>query len=58
MKYRIFGKTNWKVSEVGLGTWVLGAGWRYVSESGDRDRRNCSLSNVKRKILRLLPEFR
>jgi aryl-alcohol dehydrogenase-like predicted oxidoreductase len=33
VKYRIFGKTNWKVSEVGLGTWALGGGWGRVSES-------------------------
>ncbi len=33
MKYRIFGKTNWKVSEVGLGTWGVGGGWGRVSES-------------------------
>lgn len=33
MKYRIFGKTNWKVSEVGLGTWALGGGWGRVSKS-------------------------
>jgi aryl-alcohol dehydrogenase-like predicted oxidoreductase len=33
MKYRVFGKTNWKVSEVGLGTWALGGGWGHVSES-------------------------
>ena len=33
MKYRIFGKTNWKVSEVGLGTWAIGGGWGRVSKS-------------------------
>jgi len=33
MNYRIFGKTNWKVSEIGLGTWALGADWGQVSES-------------------------
>ncbi|NQS89661.1 aldo/keto reductase [Patescibacteria group bacterium] len=33
MNYRIFGKTNWKVSEVGLGTWALGGGWGDVKES-------------------------
>jgi len=33
MKYRIFGKTNWKVSEVGIGTWALGGGWGRVSKS-------------------------
>jgi aryl-alcohol dehydrogenase-like predicted oxidoreductase len=33
MKYRVFGKTNWKVSEVGLGAWQIGgAGWGAVSE--------------------------
>jgi aryl-alcohol dehydrogenase-like predicted oxidoreductase len=33
MKYRTFGKTNWKVSEVGLGTWAIGGDWGHVSES-------------------------
>jgi len=33
MNYRIFGKTNWKVSEIGLGTWALGADWGQVKES-------------------------
>jgi aryl-alcohol dehydrogenase-like predicted oxidoreductase len=33
MKYRVFGKANWKVSEVGLGAWQIGgAGWGDVSE--------------------------
>ena len=33
MKYRVFGKTKWKVSEVGLGAWAIGgAGWGDVSE--------------------------
>ena len=27
MKERIFGKTNCKVSEIGLGTWQLGTKW-------------------------------
>lgn len=27
MKYRILGKTGWKVSEVSLGTWQVGGGW-------------------------------
>ncbi len=33
MNYRIFGKTNWKVSEISLGTWALGADWGQVKES-------------------------
>jgi len=33
MNYRIFGKTNWKVSEIGLGTWAFGADWGQVNES-------------------------
>lgn len=33
MNYRTFGKTGWKVSEVGLGTWALGSGaWGEVGE--------------------------
>jgi len=34
MKYRTFGKTGWKVSEVGLGTWALGGDeWGDVDEN-------------------------
>ncbi len=33
MKYRRFGKTDWKVSEVGLGTWALGSdAWGSVNK--------------------------
>lgn len=27
MKHRVFGKTGWDVSEIGLGTWQVGGGW-------------------------------
>lgn len=27
MSFRILGKTGWKVSEIGLGTWQVGGGW-------------------------------
>jgi aryl-alcohol dehydrogenase-like predicted oxidoreductase len=33
MNYRKFGKTSWKVSEVGLGTWQIGADWGDVNDS-------------------------
>lgn len=33
MKTRLFGRTGRNVSEVGLGTWQLGAGWGDVSEA-------------------------
>jgi len=27
MQYRIFGKLDWKVSQIGMGTWALGSNW-------------------------------
>lgn len=32
MKYRDFGRTGWKVSEIGLGAWAIGSEWGDVSE--------------------------
>ena len=32
MKYRIFGRTGWKVSEIGFGGWQLGGTWGQVDE--------------------------
>ena len=32
MKYRILGKTGYKISEVGFGGWAIGADWGNVSE--------------------------
>lgn len=33
MKYREFGRTGWKVSEIGFGTWAIGRSWGPVDES-------------------------
>ena len=33
MNYRVFGKTGWKVSEIGFGAWAIGADWGHVDES-------------------------
>ena len=33
MNYRTFGNTGWKVSEIGLGTWQIGADWGDVDDS-------------------------
>ncbi len=32
MNTRRFGKTGWNVSEIGLGTWQIGADWGSVSD--------------------------
>lgn len=33
MKYRSFGRTGWKVSEISFGAWAVGAGWGSVEDS-------------------------
>ncbi len=33
MKTRNFGNTGWKISEIGLGTWQLGADWGDISDA-------------------------
>lgn len=33
MRYRIFGRTGWEVSEIGFGAWAIGADWGQVSET-------------------------
>ena len=32
MNYRTFGRTGWKVSEIGFGAWAIGGAWGSVSE--------------------------
>jgi len=32
VNYRTFGRTGWKVSEIGFGAWAIGGGWGEVSE--------------------------
>lgn len=33
MRYRTFGRTGWKVSEIGFGAWAIGADWGHVSDT-------------------------
>lgn len=33
MRYREFGRTGWRVSEIGLGAWAIGSQWGEVSEA-------------------------
>ena len=32
MNYRTFGRTGWKVSEIGLGAWAIGSAWGRVDD--------------------------
>lgn len=32
MNYRVYGKTNWKISEVGFGAWAIGGSWGEVDD--------------------------
>jgi aryl-alcohol dehydrogenase-like predicted oxidoreductase len=32
MNYRIYGKTNWNISEVGFGAWAIGGSWGEVKD--------------------------
>ncbi|MGC8878310.1 MAG: aldo/keto reductase [Anaerolineae bacterium] len=36
MNYREFGRTGWKVSEIGFGAWAIGSDWGYVSDEDAR----------------------
>lgn len=33
MNYRVFGRTGWKVSEIGFGAWAIGGSWGTVDEA-------------------------
>ena len=33
MQYRVFGRTGWRVSAIGIGCWALGGQWGPVSET-------------------------
>jgi len=38
MKYRALGRTGWQVSEVSIGTWQVGGGWRVRFDDAIADR--------------------
>ena len=43
MNYRQFGRTGWKVSEIGFGAWAIGADWGNVSEKDAEAALNTAL---------------
>ena len=45
MNLRKFGSIDWKVSEIGLGCWAMGADWGDVSEDSARDILKTSFDN-------------
>jgi len=32
MEYREFGRTGWKISTIGQGTWAMGSAWGVVDD--------------------------
>ena len=45
MKYRKFGSLDWKISEIGLGCWQIGADWGNVSEDKANEVLKSSFEN-------------
>jgi aryl-alcohol dehydrogenase-like predicted oxidoreductase len=43
MKYRQFGKTGWKVSEIGFGAWAIGGSWGNVEKPDAIDALSAAL---------------
>lgn len=43
MNYRSFGRTGWKVSEIGFGAWAIGADWGTVSDADAETALNTAL---------------
>lgn len=42
MKYRVFGRTGWQVSEIGFGAWQIGGDWGAVD-----DHQSIKINDVK-----------
>ena len=45
MNYRVFGRTGWKVSEVGFGAWAIGGAWGDVPEDDAVAALNTAIDN-------------
>jgi len=45
MKYREFGRTGWRVSEIGLGAWAIGSEWGEVKEEDALSAIHTSIEN-------------
>ena len=45
MKYRKFGKLDWKISEISLGCWAIGADWGDVSDTNAKEVLKTSFEN-------------
>jgi len=45
MRYRPFGRTGWRVSEIGFGAWAIGGDWGYVSEEDALNALHTAIDN-------------
>jgi aryl-alcohol dehydrogenase-like predicted oxidoreductase len=45
MRYRTFGRTGWKVSEIGFGAWQLGGDWGKIDDAQSIDTLHYAFDN-------------
>lgn len=58
MQYRVFGRTGWKVSAIGAGTWALGSNWGTQDDQQSIAELNCRAADLPKISQELEGELR